>query len=334
MLSSVRRGFLSRSFHTTCKAYTTSYDGTPKPLISTSASSASYKADMPSVKLPYDKYSPSGTTTNNPLIFLHGLFGSKSNTRTVSKKLAELLNRDVYCLDLRNHGNAPHAPTHEYLGMCSDVEKFICDHGLNEANGLGLSGSVDGPIVIGHSMGGKVAMGISLRKPELIGGIIVVDNAPVGFTKGFSQFGKYVQALKKIERMGGTLKSLKDCDAVLAEVEPNDGVRQFLMTNLKRRQGGKDGYYCRVPLDVMGKGLDNVADWPFQESENCRYSGPSLFVRGTKSLYVADEYLAVIGKFFPRFEVRDVDAGHWLISEKPDEFIQAVVDWVEIKEDQ
>jgi pimeloyl-ACP methyl ester carboxylesterase len=88
----------------------------------------------------------------------------------------------------------------------------------------------------------------------------------------------------------------------------------------------------RVPIDTLSKSLDAMMDFPYTNPEEVRYGGPTLFVRGTRSHYVADETLPTIGRFFPRFELRDVEAGHWVISENPEMFRQVVVEWLQEKE--
>ena len=96
-------------------------------------------------------------------------------------------------------------------------------------------------------------------------------------------------------------------------------MRQFLLTNLIR---AKDGNYLkwRIPINYLGKALDAMADFPFKDPDTARFGKPALFVRGTRSHYVADETLPTIGRFFPRFELRDIEGGHWVISENPEAF--------------
>ncbi|VEU23083.1 DEKNAAC104285 [Brettanomyces naardenensis] len=233
--------------------------------------------------------------------------------------MAILLERDVYCLDLRNHGDSPHSERMDYPALSADVERFIGEHKLEQ------------PILIGHSMGAKTAMAVCLRKPKLCSLLVPVDNAPVDLTgggAGFSKFGTYVKQMEKIDG-NHKLTSLKDCDKILAEVEPNKTIRQFLLTNMKPDDEG--GYRCRVPLDIMEKTLDNISAWPFNY-EISRWNGPALFVRGTKSPYLADEYLESVAKFFPRFEIRDVESGHWVTSENPSAFVGAVSEWIRYQE--
>ncbi|KAG7147427.1 alcohol acetyltransferase like protein [Verticillium longisporum] len=401
------------------------------------------------LKLAYDLYEPSSSRAKgddcHPIVFLHGLFGSKKNNRSISKVLARDLGRPVFALDLRNHGESPHDRHHDYTSMASDVAGFIIDHNLDE------------PTIIGHSMGAKTAMALALRSPDLVRNIISVDNAPVDAVLE-SGFGNYVEGMKRIERAGvmrqaeadeilknheenpeetrfekpalfirgtrskyvaddvlpligqffprfrlidvdaghwlisenpeafreavvdflSTSKGAKtamalalrspnlvrniisvdnapvdavlesgfgtyvegmkrieragvmrqaEADDILKNYEESLPVRQFLLANLYRPQPNKPQQF-RVPLDILGRSLGHMADFPFKNPEETRFEKPALFIRGTRSKYVADDVLPLIGQFFPRFRLVDVDAGHWLISEKPEAFREAVVDFL------
>ena len=182
--------------------------------------------------------------------------------------------------------------------MAADVEAFLLEHSLGPKT-----------VLIGHSMGAKAAMAVSLRRPSLIGKLIVVDNAPVEALL-HSSFGNYVRAMRKIEDAAITRK--EDADRILQEVEPALEVRQFLMTNLVRREqeGGGMVLRWRVPLRTLARSLDAMGGFPFHP-DKVRFEKPALFVRGTKSHYVPDEVMPVIGRFFPLFRMKDIEAGHW-----------------------
>jgi len=177
-------------------------------------------------------------------------------------------------------------------------------------------------------MGAKAAMTVALRGKYPIGNLIPVDNAPVDAALK-SDFAKYVQGMRRIE--DARVQKQSEADKILGEYEPALAVRQFLLTNLARSK--EDGIQrFRVPVRILANALDNMADFPFKDPDVDRWGGPALFVRGTKSHYVADETLPVVGRFFPKFEVRDVESGHWVISEKPEDFRKAVVEWLQDKE--
>ncbi|PMB68023.1 Abhydrolase domain-containing protein C22H12.03 [Beauveria bassiana] len=170
--------------------------------------------------------------------------------------------------------------------MADDVSNFIADHGLRKTT------------LIGHSMGAKTAMTLALRSPNDVADIIAVDNAPVDSLLG-SDFSSYIRGMKKVDQSHVT--KLAEADKILQEVENN--IQTF-----------------RIPLDTLGAALGHLGDFPFKDPNQFRFEKRALFVRGTKSKYVPDEVLPAVGQFFPNFRLIDIDAGHWVISEKPEEF--------------
>ncbi|KAI9757857.1 MAG: 28S ribosomal protein S10, mitochondrial [Chaenotheca gracillima] len=221
--------------------------------------------------------------------------------------------------DLRNHGDSPHDPRHDYTAMAEDVETFIHDHGLKEST------------LIGHSMGAKTAMTVALRSPSLISSFISVDNAPIDAALK-SDFAKYVQGMRKIENAHVTKQI--EADEIMKEFEEALPIRQFLLTNLVRTSpepssgSSRTHLVFRIPIKILAAALDNMADFPFKDPDVARFEKPALFIRGTKSHYVSDECLPIIGRFFPRFEVRDLATGHWVISEDPEGFRRVAVEFL------
>lgn len=277
------------------------------------------------VKLVSEKHSPETPpkAPKLPLLILHGIFGSKTNTRTVAKQLASRLQRDVHCLDLRNFGDLPHVARLDYPAMAADVEQYIADAQFPRK-----------PVLIGHSMGAKVAMAVALRRPEVPALVVSVDNAPLDLSNGsISVFSKYVKLLRA-SLEGHKYTSIKDVDRDLAQVEPSVVTRQFLLTNLNR--GRKDDpVTSKIPLDIIGDAVvtGKIAAWPYDSSVSRWTRGPVLFIRGTESGYIPDEALPDLGKYFPRFEVRDIKSGHWVISEKPKEFMDELEEFVNRSEE-
>ncbi|CAL5865981.1 uncharacterized protein PFLUO_LOCUS188 [Penicillium psychrofluorescens] len=231
-------------------------------------------------ELSYQVWGPENEqAVRDPILFLHGLFGSKQNNRSIGNVMAE------------------------------DVQEFMQQQKLEKC------------VLIGHSMGAKAAMAVALRSPERVSALIPVDNAPVNAALK-SDFGKYIQGMQQIEEAKVSKQS--DADKILQEYEESLPIRYFLLTNLVRSEEDRTMKF-RVPLSVLGRSLDDMADFPYSDSDNVQYKGPTLFVRGTKSQYVSGKTVPAIKKFFPNAQIADVDAGHWLISEKPEEFRQAVV---------
>lgn len=161
-------------------------------------------------------------------------------------------------------------------------------------------------------------MTLALSKPDLISDFVAVDNAPVDAALG-GPFARYVQGMRRIDAAGVTRQA--EADAILKEYEEEMPIRQFLLGNLHRPKDSEVQKF-RVPLDVIGKSLNNMGDFPFKDPSEARFEKPALFVRGTRSTYIPDEVVPLIGQFFPRFRLVDIEAGHWVISEKPEEFLR------------
>jgi len=212
--------------------------------------------DSEQAPMPLDLFSRHyghGFDNEEPLIVLHGLFGSSSNWNTIARDLS--LRRPVVSLDLRNHGRSPHAPDMDYPAMAEDVEQFFRRHDIAHA------------CVMGHSMGGKVAMQLALDNPTLVSRLIVVDIAPVNYTH---DYGPVIAAMRRIQDM--RIRQRDEADAVLAETVPEAQVRGFLLQNLVH---GKDGYRWRVNLDAMENHLQSITGY-FQVSSNAALDSLSL----------------------------------------------------------
>lgn len=281
---------------------------------------------IPTVELTYELLDEHSSTylPRSPIIVLHGLFGNRSNNRTIARKLNDALERDVYSLDLRNHGLSPHIGRHDYPAMAADVERFIAEKQFEMK-----------PILVGHSMGAKVAMSVVLRKPEICSMMVSIDNAPVA-TAPTTSFPRYVKKLLEIIA-SKDINTVKDADNALKAVESNPVIRHFLITVLQRYKDEETGLWrfkSRIPLGILNDAIvkGNIANWEFNPWVH-RWTGPSLFIRGTQSHYIADEFIPDIGRFFPNFEIRDLDAGHWVNTEKPQECADLIIDFVERHED-
>lgn len=241
-----------------------------------------------------------------PLLVMHGLFGSGTNWRSIAKELAA--ERRVFTLDLRNHGNSPHADHMDYRSMAEDVSSFMDRQGLERA------------ALIGHSMGGKTAMQLALNAPRRVECLIVVDIAPVVAEEDHTP---YISAMQNMDPAQLTRRS--DADAELAAAIPEAGARSFLLQNLVS-EGGR--FRWRLNLDAIEACLPELADFPDPPAD-ATYTGPTLFVRGAASPYVRAEHTALIKRLFPRAEIRSVDgAGHWVHVDKPREFLALVRDFL------
>ncbi|ORU91332.1 MAG: alpha/beta hydrolase [Cycloclasticus sp. symbiont of Poecilosclerida sp. N] len=237
-----------------------------------------------------------------PLIILHGLFGSARNWRGVAKQLAERYT--VYTLDLRNHGTSPHADKMDYVAMSADVLGFMQQQSLASA------------IVLGHSMGGKVAMELALSDTGKVSKLIVVDIAPVTYQHNFDDVlaGLYHVPLD-------TVSCRKDAEAYLAEKISDTGLRQFLLQNLAVNTAG--GYQWRVNLASIEDEMPSIMG--FSLDGDRVYSGKTQFIRGGKSTYLASRYQSAIADMFPNMTFETVKkAGHWPHIESPREFMSVL----------
>ncbi len=237
------------------------------------------------------------------LAMTHGLFGRATNLATVQKHLA--LRRRVLALDLRNHGGSPHAPGMTYPEMAADVVQTLAALGAAPCD------------LLGHSMGGKVAMAVALRHPATIRRLIVADIAPVRYR---SEFGGYIAAMRGMRLFPGITRA--DADAALVAAAPEPAVRAFLAQNLIT--GAQPRW--TVGLEEIAAGIYDILDWPDIQG---RFEGPVLFLTGGRSRYVREEHHALIRALFPavRFAVLP-NAGHWLHADDPPGFVAAVEEFL------
>ena len=243
----------------------------------------------------------------DPVIILHGLFGTLDNWQTFAKQLSET--HSVYILDQRNHGRSPHVDTLSYPEMADDLAKFMQTQGMFQAT------------VLGHSMGGKTAMQFALNHPDLLEKLIVVDIAPKAYAGGHESIFEALLSLNLTE-----MHSRSDAEAYLAPRIPERGVRQFLLKNFTRDKAG--GYVWKMNLPAIHRAYPNILDTVRGESES--YDGPTLFVRGGKSRYVQDEDVPVIRRYFPNMRLETVaEAGHWVHAEAPDRLLRIVRTFLE-----
>ncbi|KAI8374321.1 Alpha/Beta hydrolase protein [Radiomyces spectabilis] len=264
-----------------------------------------------SVSLAYTKYPVKEPVGKPPLVVCHGLFGSKQNWKSLAKAMSRRLSRDIYTLDLRNHGDSPHSNVHTYEAMANDLVEFIRQHNLGS------------PALLGHSMGGKVVMTAALRYPKLVSRLIVADIAPAHM-KLSRDFDEHIEAMRAIDDAG--LEKHKEADAILARYEPDLGVRQFLLTNFKRQPEGH--YQFRVPYDILASALGNMGEFLIDEAQ---YSGPTRFILGGNSPYRKPfiDNPDLPKARFPNADVKVIEgAGHWVHAEKPDAFLHLVADFM------
>lgn len=243
-----------------------------------------------------------------PLVILHGLFGSGRNWQAIAKRLADSYR--VYTVDLRNHGRSPWSPTMTFAEMVEDLKTFLDRHDLQRA------------IILGHSVGGKTAMAFTLEHPERTAALIVVDIAPVAYDHTFLPL---VEAMQAVDLRG--LKRRAEVEARLAETIPDTPTRKFLIQNLVAKGHGH-GLKWRINLDAIGGAMSELTGFPDEKEHE--YEGRVLFISGQRSDYIAREHHDPIFALFPQSEFAVIpDAGHRVHAEQPDAFLDSVVTFLE-----
>src|SRR3712207_5913189 len=186
--------------------------------------------------------------------------------------------------------------------------------------------------LVGHSMGGKVAMTLALRRPELLRALVVVDIAPVDYPlqggrtddpdEEASPFAAFIEAMKAMDL--GSLASRADADAALQTAVPSRMVRSFLLQSLVREGTGGDGWRWRLNLDLLGRDLGELRGFP-EPPPGATFDGPVLWIAGANSTYVLDEDRPHMDALFPATRlVRIKNAGHWVHSEQPEVFLETL----------
>lgn len=246
-----------------------------------------------------------------PLIILHGLYGSGDNWFTFGNKLSKYFT--VYLVHQRNHGSSPHHSEFNYEVMTNDLEELFEDEKIESA------------CLLGHSMGGKVAMSFTLRHPHMVKKLVVIDIAmknyvPSGaFAPQATAHQNIIQSL--IELPIHHFENRNDVEKELSTNITEKSIRQFLLKNLKRNEQGD--FYWGLNLMAIEDNLIGLMDGV--NKTQSKFLGPVLVIRGTQSGYISNTDKEEFLQFFPAVEIHDFDAGHWIHGEKPRELIQLLL---------
>jgi pimeloyl-ACP methyl ester carboxylesterase len=236
-----------------------------------------------------------------PLIILHGLFGSSDNWQTHAKKLAEYF--EVYAVDQRNHGLSGWSNEFNYDIMAEDLKELIDQEGLEDV------------ILLGHSMGGKTAMTFTQKYEELVNKLIVVDMGVKSYPIHHDQI---LEGLKSLDL--SVISSRGEAQKKLSEFISNVSIRQFLLKNLYWKEKGQLAWRINIPV-LEAKLPEIVSRLPEKEVFT-----PTLFVRGGQSDYIKMEDVEEIRSIFPISEIFSIEeAGHWIHAEAPEAFIEKVI---------
>ncbi|MGY8813919.1 MAG: alpha/beta fold hydrolase [Gammaproteobacteria bacterium] len=254
-----------------------------------------------SVKLNFQSYGE-----GKPLYILHGLFGSNRNWTGIARQLANSF--QVITIDLRNHGESEHADSMSYTDMAEDITRVMSSRGHEAIS------------ILGHSMGGKTAMVLSLLNPSLVERLIVVDISPVPYRSNHDELISALQSLPI-----STLENRSQADSLLEQHIPEPMLRQFLLQNLIRDE---NGFKWRIHLNAIQENHSKLRDFP-TDLAGKTYDNPALFISGERSDYIQAEHQDIIIGYFPAATHIIIDnADHWVHADKPAEVIKAVTEFL------
>ena len=248
------------------------------------------------VKLNFKMYG-----SGQPVLILHGLFGSLDNWHSIGVRLAQTFR--IYAVNLRNHGRSPHSPQINYELMAEDLREMLADQGLESVS------------LIGHSLGGKTAMQFALMWPDLVTKLVVADIAPRAYPPTHEPV---FQALLSLDL--SSFRTRNEIEQELAAAIPDLAVRRFLLKNLARDLAG--GFHWQMNLPGLHENYGRLIA-ALESEKACEK--PALFLRGEKSDYIQKEDETMILRLFPRAEIRTLEnADHWLHADVPETFLRNV----------
>lgn len=239
----------------------------------------------------------------DPLIILHGMFGTLDNWQTIGKQLSEHFT--VYILDQRNHGRSPHDDLIDYPTMAEDLKHFMETHWIFKAH------------ILGHSMGGKTAMQFALEHPDMLDKLVVVDVAPKRYAGGHEEILAAILALDL-----KTVQSRNDAELFLRQrlTNQDEGTIQFLMKNLSRNP--ESGFEWKMNFPAIHAHYQDILTGIEVDTT---FEGETLFIRGEKSNYIQDSDWQNILKLFPQAHLETVsNAGHWVHADQPQALLEMV----------
>lgn len=252
--------------------------------------------------------------SGEPIIILHGLYGSADNWYSIGRELAAC--HTVYLIDQRNHGKSPHHPEHNYDVLSHDLFEFMVSQHLNKA------------VIMGHSMGGKTALAFGMRYPEMVHKMIIVDISPLAYDSHESSLEadhkSIILALQSINP--DLIISREDADKKLQPTLSTLYVRQFLLKNLKRTPDGK--FRWALNIQALAENMPAIFAGVISETKTDPRSIPQfplLFLKGERSGYIRSRDEEAIHRYFPWAGLEVIPgASHWVHADQPHAFLDAV----------
>ncbi|KAK4877768.1 hypothetical protein RN001_010274 [Aquatica leii] len=256
----------------------------------------------------------------SPLIIMHGMLGSKTNWNSLCKAFQKRTNpqRKIIAVDARNHGDSPHTAHHTYPHIAEDIKEFLTRQKIQKA------------CLLGHSMGGRAMMYFALKYPNFVDKLIIEDMSPATTSPTLRKMPTLFMALQNVKLPSNTPLSTArlNADAQLAKSISDKGLRSFLLTNLTQKSDGS--FVWRPNISVLVNNFtEHIATFPMTRNI---FNGPVLFVAGGVSDFIQKSDDLIIKQLFPKSQMKVIDgAGHWLHSEKPNEFLQICLEFLNEK---
>jgi pimeloyl-ACP methyl ester carboxylesterase len=291
-----------------------------------------YDLHMPQTSLHSHNHLKS--SNKEPILFLHGIFGSKKSYALDSKIIANTTHTPVYTMDLRNHGETEHAKPFNYDTLAYDIQAFCKDHGLEKVK------------LVGYSLGAKVSMLTTLRYPELIKSAVIIDNAPIRqpYVENFMK--QYVKSMLHVlddAKIKADDKDWKNkASESMKKFLPNGTIRKNLLVNLVNKAPKDfkspvvdfdDGYiqFLNPVREMEEMAVKDVCDWPVETTEGLKFEGDIKFIRGLKSPFITKEGIDKINEFFPKAEFSEVNSNHDILDQRPAEYVRIISDFFNLQ---
>lgn len=252
--------------------------------------------------------------SGEPLVILHGLYGSSDNWISVGRELSDRYK--VILVDQRNHGRSPHSPSHTYKDLAEDLLELFDYEKLDSA------------IIIGHSMGGKVAMEFASKYPGRVKGLVVVDILPSSYSElteeAMGQENQHAKILSSLLMLRLDLATSRDVlDESLSHHIADKRIRQFLLKSVRRADDG--GFQWQLNVEALSQNLNSIMGSVPTSELGKPISIPTLFLKGEKSNYVYPQGEEQLKTLFSNYEVKSIrNAGHWVHAENPTELLSEI----------